>query len=92
MKKISLFVIAAVVTASFTANAAGSKVKVRHEEKMIEVSASALKAHINHGDVQLFAFRGEFLPQVEIDAILALEGYPPNCGPNGCVDEPNGEE
>lgn len=73
MKKTSLLAITAVVAASFSANAGGGKVKIRHDGKMIEVSASALKAHINHGDVQLFAFRGLFLPKVQIDAIIASE-------------------
>jgi hypothetical protein len=71
MKKIILLAIAAVVTASFTANAAGGKVKIRHNGKMLEVSASALQAHINHGDVQLFAYKGSFLSQAEINADLA---------------------
>ena len=73
MKKTSLLAITAVVAASFTANAAGGKVKIKHNGKMLEVSASALQAHIDHGDVQLFSFRDKFLPQAEIDAILAAE-------------------
>jgi len=92
MKAKSIMLITAIIAASFTVNAAGGKVKIKHKGKVIEVSSDALDAHLDHGDVQLFLFRGSLLTQAEIDAILASEVYPPNCGPNGCVDEPNGEE
>jgi hypothetical protein len=66
-------VITAVVAASFTANAAGGKVKIKHKGKVIEVSSNALGSHLDHGDVQLFLFRGSLLSQAEINAILASE-------------------
>ena len=91
MRKLSLLLITAVVAASFTVNAAGGKVKIKHKGKVIEVSSDALEAHLDHGDVQLFLFRGSLLSQAEIDAILASEVYPPNCGPNGCWQD-NDEE
>jgi len=71
MRKLSLLAITAIVAASVTANAAGGKIKIRHKGKMIEVSSNALEAHLDHGDVQLFAYKGTFLSQAEINAALA---------------------
>lgn len=73
MKTKSLLAITAIVTASFAANATGDKVKINHKGKMINVSENALEAHLDHGDVQLFAFRGSFLSQTQINAILSSE-------------------
>lgn len=73
MKAKSILAITAIIAASFTVNAAGGKVKIKHKGKTIEVSSDALEAHLDHGDVQLFLFRGSLLPQAEIDAILAAE-------------------
>ncbi|MDP3468178.1 MAG: hypothetical protein Q8S11_07570 [Daejeonella sp.] len=71
MRTLSLLAITALVAASFTANAAGGKIKIRHKGKMIEVSSNALDAHLDHGDVQLFPYKGTFLSQAEINADLA---------------------
>jgi hypothetical protein len=71
MIKMSLMVITTVIAASFTANAAGGKVKIKHKGKVIEVSSNALEAHLDHGDVQLFPYKGTFLSQAEINADLA---------------------
>jgi hypothetical protein len=89
MKKLSFLLLTVVIAASFTVNAADGKVKIKHKGKVIEVSSEALDAHLDHGDVQLKLHNGKWLTQAEIDAEVV---YPPNCGPNGCVDEPNGEE
>lgn len=88
MKKLSLLLLTAVIAASFTVNAAGGKVKIKHKGKVIEVSSDALEAHLDHGDVQLKLHNGKWLTQAEIDAEVV---YPPNCGPNGCWQD-NDEE
>lgn len=59
---------------------AQSKVTVLHngtktqvDPHVITISENALDAHLAHGDVQLFDFRGVLTSQADIDATLAAE-------------------
>lgn len=49
MKK-QILLAAAIIGTFFSVYAAGTKVKVVHKGHVIEISESALKAHLDHGD------------------------------------------
>lgn len=50
--------------------AGGEKVKIMHNGHVIEVSANAVNAHLNHGDEIMVSYEGELITESEHAQIL----------------------
>lgn len=83
MKKVVLM-LAAVTAISLSVNAGDGKVHIMHNGHMIEVSQSALQAHLNHGDELMVLYQGNWITQSQYNAIISQQSG--SGGPNSAGD------
>ena len=91
MKKKEILLAAALLTGVISfAGGKGDKVNVRHNGKVISISANALAAHLAHGDEEVFQGEdGGWYTRAELDALV--RDYE-EVGTESVDDEAEGDE
>ena len=62
---------ATILAGAVAVTAGGEKVKIMHNGRVIEVSANAVNAHLNHGDEIMVLFEGEWMTESNMNDLVA---------------------